>query len=129
MAMVMPRSRSSGALSIWSKGVKATFGLPTERTLVMAAVRVVFPWSMCPMVPTFMCSLVRSNLALAMAGSSSASWALASRGAPAHPGDDLLGDARGDGLVPRELHGVGRPALRGRAQVRGVTEHLRQGDL
>src|SRR5215213_8000484 len=35
-------------------------------TLVSAAVRVVFPWSTCPMVPTFTCGLVRSNFALAM---------------------------------------------------------------
>jgi hypothetical protein len=27
---------------------------------VIAAVNVVFPWSMCPIVPTFMCGFVRS---------------------------------------------------------------------
>src|SRR3990172_6168578 len=35
-------------------------------TLVSAAVNVVFPWSMCPMVPTFTCGLLRSNFSLAM---------------------------------------------------------------
>src|SRR5207247_698559 len=35
-------------------------------TFVSAAVNVVFPWSTCPMVPTFTCGLVRSNFALAM---------------------------------------------------------------
>src|SRR5881396_2244140 len=35
-------------------------------TAVMAAVRVVLPWSTCPMVPTLMCGLVRSNFFLAM---------------------------------------------------------------
>src|ERR1041384_2741355 len=35
--------------------------------LVSAAVSVVFPWSTCPIVPTFTWGLVRSNLALAMA--------------------------------------------------------------
>jgi len=35
-----------GALSIWSKGVKALPGMRSERTLVIAAVRVVLPWSM-----------------------------------------------------------------------------------
>src|SRR5258705_13426926 len=35
-------------------------------TLVSAAVRVVLPWSMCPMVPTFTCGLLRSNFSLAM---------------------------------------------------------------
>ena len=35
-------------------------------TLVMAAVRVVLPWSMCPIVPTFTCGLFRSNFFFAM---------------------------------------------------------------
>src|SRR5688572_6817687 len=35
-------------------------------TFVSAAVRVVLPWSTCPIVPTFTCGLFRSNLALAM---------------------------------------------------------------
>src|SRR5512133_1579108 len=69
MAMVMPRSRSSGALSIWSKGTKAIFGFRRPRALVIAAAKVVLPWSMWPIVPTFMCSLVRSNFALAMGAS------------------------------------------------------------
>src|SRR2546429_9276917 len=36
------------------------------RVLVMAAVRVVLPWSICPIVPTFTCGFVRSNFFLAM---------------------------------------------------------------
>src|SRR5205823_14435294 len=35
-------------------------------TLVSAAVNVVLPWSICPMVPTFTCGLLRSNFSLAM---------------------------------------------------------------
>src|SRR3954468_239390 len=35
-------------------------------TFVRAAVRVVLPWSMWPMVPTFTCGLLRSNFSLAM---------------------------------------------------------------
>src|SRR6185436_20409728 len=35
-------------------------------TLVRAAVRVVLPWSMWPMVPTLTCGLLRSNFSLAM---------------------------------------------------------------
>src|SRR3989442_3168566 len=35
-------------------------------TCVIAAVSVVFPWSTCPIVPTFTCGLVRSNLLLAI---------------------------------------------------------------
>src|SRR5713101_6841953 len=58
--MVMPRSRSSGALSIESNG-RNSAPPRRARVLVMAAVSVVLPWSMCPMVPTFTCGLVRSN--------------------------------------------------------------------
>src|SRR5580658_950359 len=64
MAMVMPRAFSSGALSIWSNGVKATFGLCSCSTLVIAAVSVVLPWSMCPIVPTLTWGFVRSNFCL-----------------------------------------------------------------
>ena len=62
---MIPRSRSSGALSIWSN---ATFcASPFAAWIdVIAAVSVVFPWSTCPIVPTFTCGFVRSNLAFAM---------------------------------------------------------------
>src|SRR4051812_30009997 len=65
MAMVMPRSRSSGALSIVSKArySASPFRL---RYLVMAAVSDVLPWSMWPIVPILTCGLVRSNFFLAM---------------------------------------------------------------
>ncbi len=62
--MVMPRARSSGALSMESKLRKAIFGLWRASTLVMAAVRVVLPWSTCPMVPMFTCGFDRSNFSL-----------------------------------------------------------------
>ena len=69
--MVMPRSFSSFALSIWSKGVKGlTSGILSCSTLVIAAVSVVLPWSMCPMVPMLTCGLVRWNLAFATGFSS-----------------------------------------------------------
>src|SRR5687767_9110490 len=62
----MPRAFSSGALSIWSNAdASLRFGYLSCRTLVIAAVSVVLPWSMCPMVPMLTCGLVRSNLALA----------------------------------------------------------------
>src|SRR3954468_10673208 len=64
--MVMPRSRSSGALSIESKDRNLMFGLCFESTLVIAAVKVVLPWSMCPIVPTFTCGLDRSNFSFAI---------------------------------------------------------------
>jgi hypothetical protein len=47
MEMVMPRAFSSGALSISSNGVKGfSSGYLSCRTLVIAAVSVVLPWSM-----------------------------------------------------------------------------------
>src|SRR5437899_1421749 len=67
--MVMPRSRSSGALSIWSKAVYLLAEERVASTLVMAAVRVVLPWSMWPIVPTFTWVLVRSNFCFAMSSS------------------------------------------------------------
>src|SRR5207302_8852909 len=36
------------------------------RMCVIAAVSVVLPWSTCPIVPTFTCGLVRSNLPFAI---------------------------------------------------------------
>src|ERR1051326_9386958 len=66
MAIVMPRARSSGALSISAKDVN--FALPfMPRTLVIAAVRVVLPWSTWPIVPTFACGFVHSKTFLAIA--------------------------------------------------------------
>jgi hypothetical protein len=38
----------------------------SESTFVIAAVRVVLPWSTCPMVPILQCGLVLSNLAFAI---------------------------------------------------------------
>src|SRR3954466_9881664 len=72
--MVMPRAFSSGALSIWSNGVKEVFGLASWRTLVMAAVSVVLPWSMWPIVPTLTCGLLRSNFFLATGPISLQDW-------------------------------------------------------
>src|ERR1700689_150432 len=134
----MPRSFSSCALSIWSKGVKGlTSGILSCRTLVIAAVNVVLPWSMWPMVPMLTCGLVRWNLAFATGFSSLVAihppgpggWSrtycclLASR-----LGDDLLGDAGRDLRIRIELHAVVRPALCPAAQVPHVAEHLRQRD-
>src|SRR3990170_3328023 len=62
----MPRSRSSGALSIESNDRNATFGLCLLSTFVMAAVVVVFPWSICPIVPMLTCGFDRSNFSFPM---------------------------------------------------------------
>src|SRR4051794_12008223 len=65
MAIVMPRSRSSGALSMLSK--ERTCERPCKASvLVMAAVKLVLPWSTCPIVPTFTCGLVRANFCFPM---------------------------------------------------------------
>jgi hypothetical protein len=65
MLIVIPRAFSSGALSIESNGRNSP--LPTKaHYFVIAAVSVVFPWSMCPIVPTFMCGFVRSYFCFAM---------------------------------------------------------------
>src|SRR5437016_4610385 len=134
--MVIPRSFSSFALSIWSKGVKGlTSGILSCSTLVIAAVSVVLPWSMCPMVPILTCGLVRWNLAFATVSprwlrstrpglhgwGRTDCWLLASR-----LGDDLLGNGGRDLGVRIELHAVVRPALRPAAQIPDVAEHLRQ---
>src|SRR6266540_5592122 len=94
--------------------------------LVIAAVSVVFPWSTCPMVPTFTCGLLRSNFSLAMISLSSLDEALlrAGGGCALRLRDDGLRDAVRDLRVMRELHGVGGAALRLRAQIRRVPEHL-----
>src|SRR5919198_4423249 len=135
--MVMPRCFSSGALSISSNGVNATVGSCSCSTLVIAAVSVVLPWSMCPIVPMFKCGLVRSNLFFAIVASSPCScrpcsarrsWPLSLLLA-AHAGDDLLRDALGHLGVVAEVHGRSGPALRHRAQVGGVAEHLRERDV
>jgi hypothetical protein len=39
---------------------------PNPATFVIAAVSVVLPWSMCPIVPTFRCGLLRSNFSFAI---------------------------------------------------------------
>src|SRR5687768_13384054 len=76
----MPRAFSSGALSIWSKAdASLRSGYLSCSTLVIAAVSVVLPWSMCPMVPMLTCGLVRSNLALATGAPSG--WSPRDRGA------------------------------------------------
>jgi hypothetical protein len=64
VAIVIPRSFSSGALSISSK-LRAWPPYFSDSTFVMAAVSVVLPWSIWPIVPTFTCGLLRSNFSFA----------------------------------------------------------------
>src|SRR6478736_5707499 len=71
--MVMPRSRSSGALSIESNARYSAWPR-SARYLLIAAVRLVLPWSMWPIVPTLTCGLLRSNFFLATGPSHSKDW-------------------------------------------------------
>src|SRR5437588_12599730 len=87
----------------------------------MAAVRVVLPWSMWPIVPMLRCGLVRWNFSFGMC----CPFLLLS----SNPRHDLLGDLGGYLLVRVELHRrVRGPPLRARAKVRGVAEQLGQRD-
>src|SRR5262247_3118852 len=92
----------------------------------MAAVRVVFPWSMWPIVPMFRCGFVRSNFCFDMGLPRAPlfGWLLA-----ADAGDDLLCDRLGHLLVRVELHRVCRSALGARAEVGSVAEHFGQRHL
>src|ERR1700681_1078483 len=112
----MPRAFSSGALSIESKLRNLTFGLCLASVLVMAAVSVVLPWSMCPIVPILTCGLLRSNF----------SFAILFRDLSLHPVHNLLPQSRGDFLVFAEMHRKTSAPLRVRANIGGVAEHLRK---
>src|SRR5215213_4594145 len=98
-------------------------------TFVSAAVKVVFPWSTCPIVPTFTCGLVRSNLALAMCLES---WCTVETARlPVcrlflRLRDDLLGDVLRHFLIVVELHRVHRAALGHAPERGGVPEHFSQ---
>src|SRR5215210_3131672 len=112
--MVIPRARSSGALSMLSKD--RNFASPfIASTLVIAAVSVVLPWSTCPIVPTFTCGLVLSNFPLAITISCSLSF-LPDRLLAGHLGADYgLRDALRRLGVVLEFHRVRRPPLGQRA--------------
>src|SRR5215211_4467742 len=114
--MVIPRWRSSGALSIWSKATSllaGSSGTSLAKTRVMAAVRVVLPWSTWPMVPTLRWGLVRSNLPLDI---SFLPFCYLGRDALGHLG------------IMIELHGERRAALGLGAHGRRVAEHLGERD-
>src|SRR3984893_9893014 len=122
--MVIPRSRSSGALSIWSKATNCAHPLVAS-TLVIAAVRVVLPWSTWPIVPTLTCGLVRENFSLPMMPPCfSRFYPLGGRRLAGGLGHDLFAHVLRRLLVGGELHGVGGASLRQRAQIGGIAEHL-----
>src|SRR3954452_19453343 len=114
----MPRWRSSGAASMDAKSRATVLPPASARTLVIAAVRVVLPWSMCPIVPTLRCGFERSNLCFAI-------WVISLRALGV---DDLARDRLGHVFVTVELHRERGPTLAHRAQVGGVSEHLGERD-
>src|SRR6476659_9155694 len=122
--MVIPHSRSSGALSIVSK---ARYSDPPFRWryFVIAAVRLVLPWSMWPIVPILTCGLVRSNFFFAIV---IAPWLCPTGRLDLRLLNELRGQAGRDLGVVAELHRRRRATLRHRPQVRDVAEHLGQGN-
>src|SRR3954471_8771846 len=122
MAMGMPRSRSSGALSIVSKARYSASPF-RARYFVIAAVSDVLPGSMWPIVPMLTCGLVRSNffLAICLLPGSCPSGRLDLRLL-----DELRGQAGRDLCVVTEFHRRRRPTLGHRPQVGHVAEHLGQ---
>src|SRR5262249_34449680 len=115
----IPRAFSSGALSIWSYAMNWP-PCVSAITFVSAAVSVVFPWSTCPIVPTFTCGLLRSNFSFDMA-----------RILQKKSGNDLelmlnnrVGDIRRHFDVLGKFHRERRAALAHRAHGRRVAEHL-----
>src|SRR5918998_5675537 len=103
----MPRCRSSGALSIDAKSRTAVFVPRSASTFVIAAVSVVLPWSMWPIVPTLTCGFVRSNFCFAIPSSGLLLGRLRAPGR----GDDLARDRLRGLFVTVELHGERGAAL------------------
>src|SRR5579862_5982815 len=108
--MVIPRAFSSGALSISSylTGLLTELGKRLARTCVSAAVKVVLPWSTCPIVPTFTCGFVRSNFPFDTAYLQMIDTVDVTLRSFLHDG---VGDIGRHFHVLRELHRVIRPAL------------------
>src|SRR5512143_2394718 len=129
MLMVMPRSFSSGALSIESYARYCACFFSAS-TFVIAAVSVVLPWSMCPIFPTLQCGLLRSNFSFAMMSSP------VTQGRPlgqppklsrAARVDHRLGQIGRQALIVMKLHCIYASALTHRPQVGGVAKHFGQG--
>src|SRR5436309_13769937 len=68
------------------------------RTFVIAAVSVVLPWSMCPIVPMFTCGFVRSYFALPIRPTSASGWSPC-------PGLNRRPRPYQGRALPTELHG------------------------
>src|SRR3984957_19467941 len=122
----MPRAFSSAALSIWSYAVKVAPPV-SARTLVIAAVNDVLPWSTWPIVPMLQWGLLRANFSLAIAGLLLVALHSQEAGCRSLEFlDDLGGDTRRDLFVVVELHGEVGPALRAGPQLVDIAEHVGQ---
>src|SRR5579864_2409939 len=105
------------------------------RTLVMAAVKLVLPWSTCPMVPMLTCGLLRSNFSLAMVWFFSSTIQWCGRNYPATNYladpvalDHFIDDVLRCGRIPVEFHRETAASLRHTAEVGRVAEHFAQRD-
>src|SRR6185437_5802339 len=133
-AMVIPRSRSSGALSIESNARNDTFGLFFDSTLVIAAVNVVFPWSMCPIVPTFTCGLTLSNFSFAICRPPAqraviGPWILGFQCLAGRAPDYFFGHRSRRLFVMRKMHRKTAAALCTAANLCGIAKHFGQWNL
>src|SRR5512146_3043313 len=117
MLIVMPRAFSSGALSMLSYARYSAFP-SIWLTFVIAAVSVVLPWSMCPIVPTFRCGLFLSYFCFAMMNSLSKKKKLYFQNFRCH--------RLWCGRVVVKLHAENAATLRDRAELRGIAKHFRQ---
>src|SRR5205807_202792 len=141
----MPRAFSSGALSIESNDRNWILGLCFCSTFVMSAVRVVLPWSTCPIVPMFTCGLLRSNFSLlivvllCLASTTGGSPPLndfMKMAGPVPPPtklltcyalhlrDYFLRNVLGRLVIALEMHCRSRASLRRRTQVGRIAEHF-----
>src|SRR5512144_2430541 len=69
MVRILVASRRPCAADAFATSSYGTYLVPhplSAEIFVSAAVRVVFPWSTCPIVPTFTWGLLRSNFAFAI---------------------------------------------------------------
>src|SRR5687767_2062819 len=111
--------------------------------LVIAAVKVVLPWSTCPIVPMFTCGLLRSNFSLLIVvslshPSHSSYLSHKTYGTNGPYGTNLLtchalnlrdhffSDVLGRLIITLEMHRRSRATLRCRTQVGRIAKHFRQ---
>src|SRR3989442_12243879 len=105
---------------------ETTFAQPlSAATLVSAAVRVVLPWSMCPIVPTFTCRLLRSNFSLAMSSTFLSIDVVVVRLPPSR---SASADKVACGATADSVHLACQPKLATRAKA-GADVQNRTGDL